>query len=156
MSMIKFKESKISAHHNYLVNDLLTPGFLVGDPNSRNAFYFLADPVLPERKTPRISARLMDEKGHLLLELNGNRIGENPGKCTYQAFQGGFRIQHRSDEPLLEILTQNFPRGHLTHIKARLFDENGHLRMEPLGESIQVHGGVNLLLEAPFSFSPKT
>ena len=154
--MIKFKESKISAHHNYLVNDLLTPGFFLGDPNSRNAFYFLADPVLSERRTPRISARLMDEKGKLLLELMGNRIGENPGECTYQAFKGGFRIRHRSDEPLLEILTHNFPRGHLTYIKGRLFDENGHLRIEPLGESIQVHGEAHLVLETPFTFSPKT
>jgi hypothetical protein len=152
MSMIKFKESKISAHHNYLVNDLITPGFFVGDPNSRNTFYLLADPVLPGSGTPRISARLMDEKGELLLELNGNRIGENPGECTYHPFQGGFRIRHRSDEPLLEVITQNFPRGHLTHIKARLFDENGHLRVEPLGESIQVHGQANLVLDTPFTF----
>ena len=155
MSMIKFKESKISAHHNYLVNDLITPGFFVGDPNSQNAFYFLADPVLPGGRTPRISARLMDEKGDLLLKLKGNRIGKNPGKCTYHAFQGGFRIQHRSDEPLLEVLTQNFPRGHLTLIKARLFDENGQLRVEPLGESLQVHGEANLVLDTPFTFSAR-
>jgi hypothetical protein len=155
MSMIKFKESKISAHHNYLVNDLITPGFFVGDPNSRNAFYLLADPVLPGGRTPRISARLMDEKGELILELNGNRIGKNPGECTYRPFQGGFKIRLRSDEPLLEVLTQNFPRGHLTRIKARLFDENGHLRVEPLGESIQVHGEAILVLDTPFTLSAK-
>ena len=154
--MIKFKESKISAHHNYLVNDLLTSGFFVGDPNSRDAFYFLADPVLPGGRTPCISARLMDEKGKLLLELNGNRIGENPGGCSYHPLSGGFRILHASGEPLLEVLTQNFPRGLLSRIKARLFDENGDLRMEPLGESIQVHGEVHLVLENPFTFSPKT
>jgi hypothetical protein len=44
--MVKFRESKISAHHNYLVNDLLTPSFVVGDPNSGKAFYFLADLVI--------------------------------------------------------------------------------------------------------------
>ena len=154
--MVKFKESKISAHHNYLVNDLLTPSFVVGDPNSGKAFYFLADLVLPGESTPRISARLIDEKGGLLLELNLNRIGENPGECTYHPLQGGFRILHSSEEPLLEVLTQNFPRGHLTHIKARLFDENGDLRMEPLGESIQIHGDANLVLDTPFAPSVKT
>jgi len=152
-TMIKFKESKISAHHNYLVNDLLTPGFVVGDPTSDNAFYVLADPVLPGESTPRISARLMDENGNLLLELSLNRIRENPGQCTYHPIQGGFRILLRSGEPFLEVLTQNFPMGHLTRVKARLFDENGDLRMEPLGESIQVHGDSNLVLDRPFRFS---
>ena len=154
--MVKFRERRISAHHNYLVNDLLTPSFLVGDPNSQNAFYFLADLVLPGDSTPRISARLLDEKGDLLVELNLNRIGENPGKCTYHARQGGFRILYSSEEPLLEVLTQTFPRGHLTHIKARLFDENGDLRMEPLGESIQIHGDANLVFDTPLSSSPQT
>ena len=148
--MVKFKESKISAHHNYLVNDLITPGFVVGDPNSGYAFYFLADPVLPGEGTPRLSARIMDEKGELLLELEGNRIVDNPGKCDYHPLQGGFKILRRPNEPLLEVLTQNFPRGHLTRIKARLFDENGDLRVEPLGESIQVHGEANLVLDTPF------
>jgi hypothetical protein len=154
--MVKFKESKISAHHNYLVNDLLTPGFVVGDPHSRHAFYFLADPVLPEESTPRVSARIMDEKGDLLLELNGNRIGDNPGKCDYHPLQGGFKILRRPNEPLLEVLTENFPRGYLTRIKARLFDENGALRVEPLGESIQIHGEANLVLDTPFTPSAKT
>ena len=151
MSMIKFKKSKISAHHNYLVNNLLTPGFVVGDPNSRDAFYFLAEPVLPGESAPRVSARIMDEKGDLLLELNGNRIGDNPGKCDYHPLQGGFKILQPPNEPLLEVHTQIFPRGHLTRIKARLFDENGDLRVEPLGESIQVHGEANLILDAPFT-----
>ncbi|MGD8226773.1 MAG: hypothetical protein PVH82_11865 [Desulfobacteraceae bacterium] len=149
--MMKFKESKISAHHNYLVNDLLTPGLVVGDPNSRHTFYLLADPVLPVENTPRLSARIMDEKGNLLLELNKNRIGNNPGKCDYQPLQGGFKILRRPNDLLLEVLTQNFPRGLLTRIKARLFDENGDLRVEPLGESIQVHGEANLVLDTPFT-----
>lgn len=153
--MIKFTESKISAHHNYLVNDLLTPGFVVGDPNSSDAFYFLADLVLPGESTPHISARIMDEKGDLLLELNGSQMGENPGKCDYHPLQGGFKIFRRPNEPLLEVLTQNFPRGHMTRIKARLFDEKGDLRVEPLGESIQVHGEAKLVLDAPFTPSAR-
>jgi hypothetical protein len=153
MSMIKFKESKISAHHNYLVNDLLTPGFVVGDLHSLHTFYLLADPVLPGESTPRVSARIMDEKGDLLLELNENRIGDNPGKCDYHSLQGGFKILRRPNDLLLEVLTQIFPRGLLTRIKARLFDENGVLRVEPLGESIQVHGEANLVLDTPFTRS---
>jgi hypothetical protein len=98
----------------------------------------------------------MDEQGDLLLELNWNRIAENPGECAYHPLQGGFKILNRSDEPLLEVLTQNFPRGYLTRLKARLFDEKGDLRVEPLGESIQVYGEANLVFDSPFNLSAKT
>jgi hypothetical protein len=153
--LIKYQESKISAHHNYLVNDLLTPSFVVGDPNTPTGFYFLADLVLPGESTPRISGRLLNENGDLLLELNWNRIRENPAGCVYESLLGGFRIMYSPSEPLLEVRTQNFPYGYLTRIKTRLFDENGDLRMEPLGESIQVHGEAKLILDTPFSFSTK-
>ena len=149
--MIEYRESKISAHHNYLVNNMLTPGFVVGDRDSQNKFYFLADLVYPGESTPRISSRLLDEKGIFLVELNWNRIVENPGSCSYRSIAGGFRIMHLSGETLLEIRTQSFPNGYLTHITARLFDENGVLRMEPMGESIQVHGMSGLVLDEPFS-----
>lgn len=149
--MIKYGESKISAHHNYLVNNMLTPGFVVGDRDSQNNFYFLADLVYPGESTSRISARLLDEKGAFLVELNWNRIIENPGSCSYGSIAGGFRIMRLSGETLLEVRTQSFPNGYLTHIIARLFDENGVLRMEPMGESIQVHGMSELVLDEPFS-----
>jgi len=45
--MVEFTESRISAHHNYLVNDRLTPGFVVGNPNSDSGFFFLADFDIP-------------------------------------------------------------------------------------------------------------
>jgi len=80
---------------------MLTPGFVVGDRHSRNNFYFLADLVYPGESTPRISARLLDEKGVFLVELNWNRIIENPGSCSYGSIAEGFRILHLSDEALL-------------------------------------------------------
>ena len=152
--MIEYSESKISAHHNYLVNNMLTPGFVVGDRNSKDNFYFLADLVYPGESTPRISARLFDEKGVFLVELNWNRITENTRSCSYGSIPEGFRIMSPSGETLLEIRTQGFPNGYLTRITAKLVDENGSLRMEPMGESIQVLGMSELVLEAPFS-SPK-
>ena len=79
--MINHRESLISAHHNYLVNSMLSPGFILGDPNSQDDFWFLADMVLPGESTPRISGRLYDSQGLFLLELNWNKIGENPGQC---------------------------------------------------------------------------
>ena len=151
--MIEYRESRISAHHNYLVNHMLTPGFVVGDRDSQNNFYFLADLVYPGESTPRISARLFDEKGVSLVELNWNRIIENPGSCAYRSIPEGFRIMGLLGEILLEIRTQSFPNGYLTYINARLFDENSVLRMEPMGESIKVHGVSELVLEAPFSSS---
>ena len=151
--MVEFSESRVSAHHNYLVNDRITPGFVVGNPNSHDGFFFLADLLLAGQDTPLISTRLVDEKGDTLLELHMNNITDNPAGYTNQSLPRGFRILDSSSEPLLEVLTQDFPMGHLTRIKARLFDEHGDLRISPLGESIQVHGQAELILEAPFNFN---
>lgn len=151
--MVEITESRVSAHHNYVVNDRLTPGFVVGNPNSDNGFFFLADFLLPGQDTPLISTRLVTEKGDTLLELYLNDISDNPAGCTIQSLPRGFRILNSSSEALLEVLTQDFPMGHLTRIKARLFDEHGNLRIGPLGASIQVHGEARLILDAPFVFN---
>lgn len=150
--MIKYRESKICAHHNYLVNNILTPGFLAGDPHSPNSFYFLADFVPPGDISPRIFARFFGQQGGLLLELKGNQIEQNPSECTSQSFPGGYKIIDSSGDPLLEVHTQSFANGHLTRIKARLVDDQGNLRIEPLGESIQVHEEADLVLDAPYRF----
>ena len=151
--MIEFTESRVSSHHNYLVNGRLTPGFVVGNPNSDSGFFFLADLLLAGQDTPLISTRLVNEKGDTLLKLSLNNITDNPAGCTNQPLPRGFRILDSSSEPLLEVLTQDFALGHLTRIKTRLFDEQGDLRIGLLGESIQVHGEANLILDAPFAFS---
>ena len=152
-TMINHRESLISAHHNYLVNSMLSPGFILGDPNSQDDFWFLADMVLPGESTPRISARLYDSQGIFLLELSWNRIGENPGQCDYQSGSEGFRIAYPSGEPLFSVDTQKFPKGYLTRIQGKLHDKEGRLRMEPSYEGIQVYGKADLTLEAPFHFS---
>jgi hypothetical protein len=148
--MIKYRDSKISAYHNYLVDNLLTPGFVVGDPRSEKGFYFLADWVLPGGKGSRISARFLDEHGHLLLELDRNRVEKNPAGWVSTDISGGFRIRHPSSDQFLEVHTQSFANCYLTRIKARLIDENGDLRIEPSGESIRIHGDSRLILKAPF------
>lgn len=145
--MIKYRESQVSAYHNYLVNDMLTPGFLVGDKDRSEGFYFLAHPLSPEESPARISGRLLNEKGLFLLELNSNQIIENPSGYSLQSIPGGFRILDSSGAPLLEVRTHNFTNGLLTRIKAKLFDEHGALRIEPLGESIQILGTASLILE---------
>ncbi len=153
--MIKYRESKISAHHNYLVNDMLTPGFVVGEPDKQGGFYFLADKVLAGESMPRISCRLLEEgSGNLLVELNWNRIQSNPKACIHQSIPGGFQILLSSGNVLLEVQTQAFANGYLTRIKARLYDEKGFLRIEPLGDSIKVHDAEKPVLDSPFSFSP--
>jgi hypothetical protein len=150
--VIEYRESRINAHHNYLVNNMLTPGFSVGDPNSAEGFFFVADCMLPGESTPRISARLMKEQGGFLLELIWNRISRNPDGCVRQPISGGFRLLDASSKTLLEIQTETFARGYLTRITARLYDENRVLRMEPFGESVQVHGDANLVLDTPLTF----
>ena len=154
--MIKYRESNISAHHNYLVNNMLTPGFVVGNPASTEHFYFLADIVLSGESTPRISARIMDQNGFLLTHLKWNRIYENPAKCVYKSIQGGFILMTSSGETLLKVATENFANGYLTSINtAELFDENRVLRIKPSGNGIYVSGEADLSLRSPFSFTIK-
>jgi hypothetical protein len=149
MMPITYRESKVSAYHNYLVNNMLTPGFVIGDPGSETGFYFLARSVAPGESLPGISARLVDETGGLLLELDCNQILTNPAGCSHEPIPGGYCIQQPSGQPLLEVRTHEFTNGYLTRLNARLFDERGNLRIEPLGESIQVHGEAQLALEGP-------
>jgi hypothetical protein len=147
--MMRYREGHISAHHNYLVNGMLTQGFVIGDPSSDNGFFLVADIVPPGETTPRISARLMDEEAQPLLEFEVNRIGENPGKCSIEPTSEGYRVLCSSGDALIEVGTKSFANGYLTLIKARLLDEHGHLRVETRDESIWIHGGAYLPLEAP-------
>ncbi|MFH1243770.1 MAG: hypothetical protein V1689_15630 [Pseudomonadota bacterium] len=148
--MIEYRESLVSAHHNYLVNGLLTPGFLLGNPASEEGFFFLGDVVHPGESRPLISARLLDKGRALLVELHRNKIRRNPGKCLYEAVPGGFLILQHSGEPVLEVRTMGYPNGWLTKIRAMLFDETGDLRMESAGEGIRIHGDARLVLSAPY------
>jgi len=150
--MIRKRESLISAYHNYLVNNMLSPGFFVGDPHSQDDFYFLADFMLPEEIVPPISARLFNIQGLFLLELNRSKIAENPRHCTLETTSEGFLVVSPSNELLLEIKTQRFANGYLTRIKAKLYDRNKVLRIEPSYEGVQVYGEACLALDAPFEF----
>ncbi|MBI4772883.1 MAG: hypothetical protein HY788_01665 [Deltaproteobacteria bacterium] len=147
---MKSTESLISAHHNYLVNNVLTPGFILGNPSSGDAFYLLADVVLPGESTPRFSARLFDDQGRFLVELDWNRIRGNSGRCSYQSLPGGFRIVCDSGDPLLSVRTESFPNGYLTHIQGKLFDENAKMRMETSFAGVRVYGEAQLTIQAPY------
>jgi len=149
------RRSLVSAHHNYLVNNMLSPGFVLGNPDSPRGFYFLADVVLPGESTPRISGRFFDASAALLVELHWNRMIENPGSCLYQPEPGGFRIASGSGDVLLTVHTERFPNGYLTRIQGRLYDDLGRLRVEPSCEGVQVYGNVLLSLAEPFQFSKK-
>ena len=148
--MVKQRESLISAYHNYLINNMLSPGFYVGVPDSATDFYFLADMMLPGEMTPPISARLYDSSGSALLELKRNSITENPRQCVLEATPQGFRIVCPPDELVLDVNTQRFANGYLTRIKAKLHDSKGVLRIEPSFEGIHVYGDACLTLSAPF------
>lgn len=144
---MKHKESLISAHHNYLVNDMLSPGFLLGDPDSEEDFWFLADVVPPGENLARISGTLFDGQGEFLVEVRGNRLVRNPRGCALQSFPGGFRVLYPSGETLLNVVTQVFTNGYLTRIQGKLFDKAGKLRAEPSHEGIRVRGEAKLALE---------
>lgn len=143
------KESLISAHHNYLVNEILTPGFVLGGPRDGKDFWFVADMLKPGETVPRISGRLFDEKGRFLAELRLGRVVENPGACVLRPGPGGFGLFSSSGETLLSVHTQVFTNGYLTRIQGKLYDRNGALRMEPSHEGSKVYGEARLSLEAP-------
>jgi len=148
--MLKFRESLISAHHNYLVNQILSPGFVVGNPDSRDDFFFHADVVPAGESEPRIYARLYDSQGVFVLEIEPKKILENPIGCLRQIFPGGYRIVLPSGESLLSVHTESFANGYLTRIQGKLYDRGGKLRIEPYYDAIQVHDEVGLWLKEPF------
>ena len=147
--MLKFRESLVSAHHNYLVNQMLSPGFSLGDPDSKDDFYFLADVVRPRESEPRIYSRLYDAQGAFVLQMEPKKIVENPLGCLRQSFPGGYRIVLPSGESLLSVQTESFANGYLTRIQGKLYDREGKLRMEPYYDAIQVHGEVGPGLKEP-------
>jgi hypothetical protein len=148
--MLKFRESLVSAHHNYLVNRMLSPGFLVGNPDSSDDFYFLADVVRPGESGPRIYARLFDTQGAFVLEMEPGKIAENPVGCQRQPFPGGYRIVLPSGEFLLSVQTESFANGYLTRIQGKLYDREGSLRMEPHYDAILIKGEARLTLFSPY------
>ena len=150
--MVEFIFSSLSAHHNYRINSIATPGFVVGNPRSPGAFYFLADLVLPGEKTPRIHARLFDEKGDMLAEIVWNRIGKNPGGALYEPLEGGFRISKPDGTLVVEIRTREFTNGFMTHIRGNLYDAEGSVRMQTdeKGDCRIVGEEAHMTLETPF------
>jgi hypothetical protein len=147
--MLKFRESLVSAHHNYLVNQILSPGFLAGNPDSKDDFYFLADVVRHGESEPKIYARVYDIQGAFILEMEPRRIVENPLGCLRHSSPGGYRIVLPSGETLLSVQTETFANGFLTRIQGKLYDREGKLRIEPYFDAIQIHGEARLTLASP-------
>lgn len=142
---MKFRESLVSAHHNYLVNQMLSPGFLLGDLNSKEDFWFLADIVPVGAVQPSIHGRIFDPKGCCVLEMGFNKITRNPAGCVIEPLAAGYQILY-ADKPLLKVHTVGFANGYLTRIQGKLYDSEGKIRMEPLLDGIQVFGKGNLAL----------
>jgi hypothetical protein len=147
--MLKTRESLVSAHHNYLVNQMLAPGFLVGNPDSRDDFYFLADVVRHGESEPKIYARLYDAQGAFVLEVEPKKIVENPQGCLRRSFPGGYRIVLPSGEALFSVHTESFANGFLARIQGKLYDRQAKLRIEPYYDAVQVHGEVGHWLREP-------
>ena len=140
-------------HHNYLVGGMLTPGIVLGEPRSKEGFYFLADPVLPGESTPRICARLVDGQGNTLVELKWNRIRANPGGCSLKSVKGGFQLLDASGGLLFEVNTENFTNGYLTRIRGTLKDENGRVMIERSEGGIKIHESALPALDRPYPFT---
>ena len=137
---MKYRESLISAHHNYLVDQMLTPGFVLGEPDGEDDFWLLADVLRPEEKAPFLSGRFYDPEGLFLVELRGHETVKNPGGCPFQKTGDGFQLLYPSGEVLLSVRTEAFANGHLTRIQGKLYDTKGLPRMEPSFESARVLG----------------
>jgi hypothetical protein len=152
---VKYRESLISAHHNYLINHMLTPGFILGEPDGEDDFWLLADVLLPEEKTPFLSGRFYDQENRFLLDMRGSEVFENPGRCLFQVSGDGFQLLYPSGEVLLAVRTEVFANGYLTRIQGKLYDRRGSLRMEPSFDSARVFGEARWPLDAPVRFQEK-
>jgi hypothetical protein len=152
---VEFRQSLISAHHNYLINQMLTPGFILGDPHAGDDFWLLADVLLPGEKAPYLSGRFYGQKGNFLLRLGGGEVIENPGNCLSESSSEGFRLLYPSGEVLLSLHMEIFANGYLTRVQGKLYDRKGSLRMEPSFESAKVFGGIQRVLDAPVRFQEK-
>ncbi|MGE5841900.1 MAG: hypothetical protein ACM335_06465 [Deltaproteobacteria bacterium] len=144
--MLKFHESLVSAHHNYLVNQALSPGFLLGELGAKDDFWFLADIVPAARREPTIHGRIYDSQGRYVLEMKFNRITENPKACVMAPLAGGFQVRWADGEPLLRVQTVSFANGYLTWIQGKICDREGKIRMEPFLDGIKVFGKATLAL----------
>jgi hypothetical protein len=135
---------------------MLTPGFLMGEPDTGDDFWLLANVVLPGEKAPCLSGRFYDEEGEFLLHLHSNKILENPGNGVFQSTGEGFNLLYPSGDMLLSVQTENFANGCLTRIQGKLYDRGGSLRMEPSFESARVFGDAEFALDAPVRSQEKT
>jgi hypothetical protein len=147
--MVEIIRSRISSHHNYRINGILTPGFMAGDPG-KGGFYLLADVLLPGETTARISGRFFDEKGQLMAELFLSRASYNPGGCLYRSEQGGFLLAGPDGETMLRVLTKRFANGYLTTLEGRIYDEGGEVRMENREGMVRLLGSPVLTLSEPW------
>ncbi len=147
------QSSVVSAHHNYFINGMLIPGFLIGNPDSTLGFYLLGDFLLPGESTPRISCRFFDENGDFLGELIWNRLRHNSTKCVHKATPYGFHISRPSGDLIIATSTKRFPNGYITSIGGRLYDEKGALKLDHEGSSARLGGNDAMILKAPYQGS---
>lgn len=147
--MVEIIKSRISSHHNYRINGVLTPGFVAGDPGG-GGFYLLADMLLPGETTARVSGRFFDEKGQFMVELFLSRASSNPGGCIYRSEQGGFSLTGPRGKTILRVLTNRFANGYLTNLDGRIHDEGGEVRMESRGGIVRLFGSPIHILSEPW------
>jgi len=150
--VVQFRESRISSYHNYLINEMLTPGFLLGEQEQGDDFWLLADVLQPGERKPYLSGRLYGPEGDFLLRLRGSEIVENPGNCLLRTVAEGFRLLYPSGEELLALYTELFANGSVSRIQGRLYDRERALRMAPSFESARVFGALQWMLERPLRF----
>lgn len=153
--MLKFRESFVSAYHNYFINQMLTPGFILGEPDDREDFWLVADCVVPEQKPPCLSGRFYNVGGGFILTIEKNEILENPGGCLLDTMADGFRLLYPSGEVLLAVHCEVFANGYLSRIQGKLHDSRGALRMEPSFESAKIFGKARWGLCAPVRFQER-
>lgn len=146
---MKYRESLISAHHNYLIDRMLTPGFILGEADREDDFWLLAEVLQPEEKAPLLSGRFYDQEGRFIAALGGGGITDNPGRCVLQTAGEGFQLFYASGEVLLAVRTEVFANGYLSRIQGKLYDRKGALRMEPSFDSARVLGEPWRALDAP-------
>ena len=83
------------------------------------------------------------------MELRGDEVVQNPGRCLLQVSGDGFRLLYPSGEVLLAVRTEVFANGYLTRIQGKLYDRKGLLHMEPSFDSARVLDETWRTLDVP-------
>jgi len=117
--MLKFRESLVSAHHNYLVNQMLSPGFVMGILIQRMNSIFLLTRYRPGKRAEDLLS-VYDAQGNFVWKQKPKRLLWNPSVVFCQSFLAVIVGLFSLRGALVIVQTESFANGFLTRIQGNV------------------------------------